>query len=571
LPIIPHRFSGIVQKDMLIHRTRAFYERTGTLRDNRVAGYGFAVASVALALLARFMLAGQIGGFPFLTFIPAILLTSFICGWRAGAVAAILGAVARWYFWIPVPQTAATLLSLTATPSLLGFSLYAIAVIVILTLVGAMHLAFRDFAASEQQRKQLNAILEMRVHERTEALEAANQRLRDEAASRAAAEEQIRQLQKMEAVGQLTGGIAHDFNNMLAVVVGSLDIAKRHLTTDREKAERFIANAMEGAQHGAQLTSRLLAFSRQQPLDPHPLDTNELVREMSELLRRTIGENIRLDTVLAGELWKTFADASQLASAVINLCVNSRDAMPDGGNLTLETANTQLDEAYAAANVDARDGQYVAIVVTDTGSGMSSEVLARAFDPFYTTKTPGKGTGLGLSQVYGFVKQSGGHIKIDSQVGVGTTVRVYLPRYFGADQPAAVAPLAAQPPGSNQEAVLVVEDEERVRSMTVEALQNLGYSVIAAAGPEQALDLLDRGAALHLLFTDVVMPGMNGRTLAERVRARRPGIKVLYTTGYTRDAALYDGILDRGVPFLPKPFTVDQLAVKIRSTLDAPV
>jgi signal transduction histidine kinase len=568
---MPHRVSGIAQKDILIHGTRAFYERTGTLRDNRVAGLLFALTSVALALLARFMLAGQIGGFPFLTFIPAILLTSFICGWRAGAVAAILGAAARWYFWVPVPPTAATLASVTATHSLLGFSMYAFAVIVILTLVGAMHLAFRDFAASEQQRKQLNAILEMRVRERTEALEAANQRLRDEAASRAAAEAQIRQLQKMEAVGQLTGGIAHYFNNMLAVVVGSLDIAKRHLRTDKEKAERFIANAMEGAQHGAQLTSRLLAFSRQQPLDPHPLDTNELVREMSELLRRTIGENIRLDTVLAGKLWKTFADGSQLASAVINLCVNSRDAMPDGGNLTLETANIQLDEAYAAANVDARVGQYVAIAVTDTGSGMSSEVLARAFDPFYTTKTTGKGTGLGLSQVYGFVKQSGGHVKIDSQVGSGTTVRVYLPRYFGADRPAAVAPPDAQPLRSNQEAVLVVEDEERVRNMTVEALQNLGYSVIAAAGPEQALDLLDRGAELHLLLTDVVMPGMNGRALAERVRTRRPGIKVLYTTGYTRDAALYDGMLDHGVPFLPKPFTIDQLAVKIRCTLDGPV
>ncbi len=362
---------------MLISRAREFYELTGTLRENRFAGYAFALSTIALALLARFLIAGQIGGFPFLTFIPAILLTSFICGWRAGALAAVLGAIARWYFFLPLPaQPATTLESAAGTPSLIGFSMYAFAVVVILALVGAMHLAFRDFAASEEQRKQLNAKLEMRVRERTEELEAANQRLRDEAASRVAAEAQIRQLQKMEAVGQLTGGIAHDFNNMLAIVVGSLDIAKRHLMSDRSKAERFISNAMEGAQRGAQLTSRLLAFSRQQPLEPRPLDVNALVHDMSDLLRRSIGENIRLDTVLTADLWRTFADASQLESAVINLCVNSRDAMPEGGKLTLETANAALDAAYAASNVDARAGDYVVIAVTDTGTGMTPEVLA---------------------------------------------------------------------------------------------------------------------------------------------------------------------------------------------------
>jgi signal transduction histidine kinase/CheY-like chemotaxis protein len=553
---------------MLTSRAREFYERTAMLRDNRAAGYAFALATVALALLARFLLAGQIGGFPFLTFIPAILLTSFLCGWRAGAVAAVLGAAARSYFYVPVPPDAATLAAAAASPSLLGLSMYSFAVLVILALVAAMHQAFRDFAASEALRKKLNALLELRVRERTLELEGANQRLRDEAASRAAAEAQIRQLQKMEAIGQLTGGIAHDFNNMLAIVVGSIDIAKRHLRTDRDKAERFIANAMEGAQRGAQLTSRLLAFSRQQPLDPRPLDVNELVREMSDLLRRSIGENIRFETVLGAELWRTFIDASQLGSAVINLCVNSRDAMPDGGQIGVETANTCLDEEYAAANVDARPGDYVAITVTDTGSGMSPEVLARAFDPFYTTKSTGKGTGLGLSQVYGFVKQSDGHVKIESTVGKGTTVRMLLPRYDGALQPVAAAPRDTQPVRANHETVLVVEDEDRVRSMTVEALKNLGYSVVAASGPEQAIDLLESGATPQLLFTDVVMPGMNGPALADRIKDKRPDIKVLYTTGYTRGAALYDGILDRGAAFLPKPFTVDQLAAKIRSTLD---
>jgi signal transduction histidine kinase/ActR/RegA family two-component response regulator len=553
---------------MLTGRARQFYERTAMLRDNRDAGYAFALAAVALALLARFLLAGQLAGFPFLTFIPAVLLTSFICGWRAGALAAVLGAAARAYFNVPVPPNASTLATAAANPSLLGYAMYSFAVLVILALVAAMHQAFSDFAASEALRKQLNTLLEQRVRERTLELEAANQRLRDEAASRAAAEAQIRQLQKMEAVGQLTGGIAHDFNNMLAIVVGSIDIAKRHLRTDRDKAERFIANAMEGAQRGAQLTSRLLAFSRQQPLEPRPLDVNELVREMSDLLRRSIGENIRFETALGAQLWPTFVDASQLGSALINLCVNSRDAMPDGGRIIVETANTRLDETHA--HVDARAGDYVSIAVTDTGCGMAAEVLARAFDPFYTTKGTGKGTGLGLSQVYGFVKQSDGHVKIESAPGKGTTVHMLLPRYHGALQQAAAAPCDTQSVQANHETVLVVEDEDRVLSMTVEALKNLGYSVVAASGPEQAIDLLESGAAPQLLFTDVVMPGMNGRVLADRIKDKRPDIKVLYTTGYMRGAVPHDGILDRGAAFLPKPFTVDQLAAKIRSTLDGP-
>lgn len=555
---------------MLSGRAREFYERTAMLRDSRIAGYSFAVATVALALLARFVLGGELGGFPFLSFIPAILLTSFICGWRAGAIAAVLGLAARWYFYVPVPPAEPAPGSGAGLPSLLGVSMYAFAVVVILTLVSAMHTAFRDFAASEAARKRLNAELELRVHERTEALEAANQRLRDEAASRAAAEAQIRQLQKMEAVGQLTGGIAHDFNNMLAIVVGSLDIAKRHLKTDREKAERFITNAMEGAQRGAQLTARLLAFSRQQPLDPRPLDTNHLVRDMSNLLTRSIGENIRLRTVLAPGLWHTFADASQLESALVNLCVNSRDAMPEGGSLTLETANVHLDEAYAAANVDARCGDFVMIAIADTGAGMSPDVLARAFDPFFTTKGPGKGTGLGLSQVYGFVQQSEGHVRIESEIGRGTTVRIYLPRYIGVVPAAEPRPAESQPSAGRQEFVLVVEDEERVRRMTVEALRSLGYSVFAAAGAEQALDLIARGAAPHLLFTDVIMPGMNGQALAERVRQTLPQVRVLFTTGYARSAGADGAPQDRAAPFLPKPFTIEQLAAKIRSTLDAP-
>jgi signal transduction histidine kinase/ActR/RegA family two-component response regulator len=549
---------------MLISRAREFYERAGRLRKSRAAGYAVALATVALALLARFLLSGQLSGFPFLTFIPAILLTSFFCGWRAGALAAALGALARLYFFAPLPAAGPS----SGEVSLwLGYSMYVFAVAIILMAVGSMHAAFEDLAASAEQRKLLNAELEKRVRERTEALEAANRSLVDEAASRAAAEAQIRQLQKMEAVGQLTGGIAHDFNNMLAIVVGSLDIATRSLTTDPQKAERFIGNAMEGARRGAQLTSRLLAFSRQQSLDPGPLDINDLVRGMSDLLIRSIGSGIALKSVLAAELWRTFADASQLESALINLCVNSRDAMPDGGELIVETLNARLDAADA---LDARHGDYVCICVTDSGTGMEPEVLARAFDPFFTTKTPGKGTGLGLSQVYGFVKQSEGHVRIDSQPGRGTAVRIYLPRYLGNELPTLSAaqrePQAARP---NRETVLVVEDEDGVRRMTVEALQSLGYTVIAAAGPEHALDLLNGGARANLLFTDIVMPGMDGRALAERIKRKQPEVKVLFTTGYTRGAPLYDVIAQSGGAMLPKPFTVEQLAAKIRSTLDA--
>jgi signal transduction histidine kinase/CheY-like chemotaxis protein len=551
---------------MLISHARQFYERAGKLRKSRLGGYAVALATVALALLARFLLAGELSGFPFLTFIPAILLTSFFCGWRAGALAAALGALARLYFFAPLPD---------ASPSSgevsfwFGYSMYLFAVVIILMAVGSMHAAFEDLAASAEQRKLLNAELEKRVRERTEALEAANRSLLDEAASRAAAEAQIRQLQKMEAVGQLTGGIAHDFNNMLAIVVGSLDIAKRSLTTDPYKAERFIGNAMEGARRGAQLTSRLLAFSRQQSLDPRPLDINDLVRDMSDLLVRSIGSGIALKTMLAAELWRTFADASQLESALINLCVNSRDAMPDGGELIVETLNATLEEVDTRA-LDARHGDHVCICVTDSGSGMEPDVLARAFDPFFTTKTPGKGTGLGLSQVYGFVKQSEGHVRIDSQPGRGTAVRIYLPRYLGKETPAySPAPREAQAARPNREAVLVVEDEDGVRRMTVEALQSLGYTVIEAAGPEHALGLLAEGVRANLLFTDVVMPGMDGRALAERIRERRPEMKVLFTTGYTRGAPVYDVIAESGGAMLPKPFTVEQLAAKVRSTLDA--
>jgi CheY-like chemotaxis protein len=355
---------------------------------------------------------------------------------------------------------------------------------------------------------------------------------------------------------------------MLAIVIGSLDMARRRLATDPEKARECVDNAMEGAERAAQLTARLLAFSRQQPLAPKPLDANKLVGGMSELLRRTIGENVRIETVLAGGLWPAFIDGAQLENALLNLCVNGRDAMPEGGRLTIETANTHLDDAYAATHAEVAPGQYVMVSVTDTGTGMPEDVIERAFDPFFSTKEVGKGTGLGLSQVYGFVKQSGGHVKIYSELGVGTIVKLYIPRHFGEEDRRPVPAPEAELPRGRGEIILVVEDEEQVRVMSVDALRDLGYIVIHASGPLQALALLDDHPSIDLLFTDIVMPDMTGRALAEQVQAKLPHVPVLYTTGYTRNAIVHNGMLDHDVDFLAKPFGIGQLAVKVRQVLD---
>jgi signal transduction histidine kinase len=299
-----------------------------------------------------------------------------------------------------------------------------------------------------------------------DALALSNEKLVQELAQRGLVEQQLRQSQKMDAIGQLTGGIAHDFNNMLAVVIGSLNILKRRLSRGEGNLERFIDSAMEGAERAAVLTHRLLAFARQQPLVPEPIEINKFVAGLSEMLRRTLGENVRLETILAGGLWRTHADGSQLENALLNLAVNARDSMSDSGRLTIETANASLDDGYAALNSDVTAGQYVMVAVSDNGSGMSPDVLARAFDPFFTTKGVGRGTGLGLSQVYGFVKQSGGHIKIYSEPGQGTTVKMYLPRLFGVEEPKTRSePISAMPTGNSRQIILVVEDEGRVRQL----------------------------------------------------------------------------------------------------------
>ena len=383
------------------------------------------------------------------------------------------------------------------------------------------------------------------------------------------AQEQLRQAQKMEAVGQLTGGIAHDFNNMLAVVIGSLDLLTRRLGLEEAQARRYVEAAQDGARRAAALTQRLLAFSRQQPLRPEVLDANRLVATMSDLLRHSLGAELRLETVLSGGLWRIHADPNQLENAILNLAVNARDAMGAGGRLTIETQNAHLDERYVQAHPGVPSGQYVLLAVTDSGGGMPAEVIAKAFDPFFTTKEVGKGTGLGLSQVYGFVKQSGGHVKIYSEPGQGTTVKLYLPRHLGEAGEAVGAELTDPALGDGHELVLVVEDEPAVRRFSAEALRELGYRVLEADGAAAALAILGARADVALLFTDVVMPDMNGRLLADRAVALHPALKVLFTTGYTRNAVVHNGVLDPGVELIGKPFTVDELAAKLRQVLDA--
>ena len=394
---------------------------------------------------------------------------------------------------------------------------------------------------------------------------------RDQAAALKAAEDALRQVQKMEAVGQLTGGIAHDFNNMLAIIVGSLDIASRRLAKGESDIERYLDHAREGAARATVLTQRLLAFSRQQPLAPKATDCNRLVSGMSELLRRTLGETISLETILAGGLWTTFVDPHQLESTIVNLAVNARDAMPDGGELTIETANAHLDDDYVAGNIGVEPGQYVIVAVTDSGTGISPEIMERVFEPFFTTKPVGKGTGLGLSMVFGFVKQSGGHVKIYSEPGHGTTLRLYLPRFQGtaSHRPRGAAGVRAVPAAGKQERIMVVEDDPHVRRMSVQALEDLGYEVLEAGSGAEALAQLEAGERPELLFTDVVMAGLTGRELADRVAEKWPEIKILYTTGYTRNAVVHNGVLEPGLALIPKPFSIADLAQKVRAVLDS--
>jgi len=407
----------------------------------------------------------------------------------------------------------------------------------------------------EGELRELNDTLERRIEERTRELRAS--------------EDQLRQSQKLDAIGQLTGGVAHDFNNLLTGISGSLEILQTRLARGQfTDVDRFISAAQGASKRAAALTHRLLAFSRRQTLDPKPTNANRLIAGMEDLVRRTVGPSIEVETVLAEDLWITLCDASQLENSVLNLCINARDAMPDGGKLTIETANTSLDRRTAREQ-DMAAGQYVTVCVTDTGSGMAPDVIERAFDPFYTTKPMGQGTGLGLSMTYGFAKQSGGQVRIYSEVDKGTTMRIFLPRHAGEEDAESLpAQLAEVPRAQAGETILIVDDDEAVRMLVTEVLQELGYGAIEAADGTSGLNVLQSNARIDLLITDVGLPGgMNGRQIADVARVHRPGLKVLFITGYAENAVVRNGFLEAGMQIMVKPFTMEALAARIQDVI----
>jgi signal transduction histidine kinase len=422
------------------------------------------------------------------------------------------------------------------------------------------HLAERAAAAQH---------LEAQVAIRTAELLASNAALRSEMEEREKAENALRHAQKMEAVGQLTGGLAHDFNNMLAGISGSLELMQARIAQGRfNDLERFLVAAQGASKRAASLTHRLLAFSRRQALEPKPTNPNRLIADMEDLIRRTVGPEITIEIVGAAGIWPTLVDPNQLENALLNLCINARDAMPDAGRLTMETANRWLDES-AARERDLPPGQYVSLCVSDTGAGMAPDVVARAFDPFYTTKPVGKGTGLGLSMVFGFARQSGGQVRIYSELGQGTMVCLYLPRHSGAADTADQKPTVAQMlPEGQGETVLIVDDEPTVRMLVADVLVESGYSAIEAPDGVSGLRILQSEARIDLLITDVGLPnGLNGRQMADAARVARPDLKVLFITGYAENARIGNGQLEPGMHVLTKPFSLDALAKRIKELL----
>ncbi|WP_321862895.1 response regulator [Pseudomonas paraveronii] len=423
--------------------------------------------------------------------------------------------------------------------------------------------------STEQRLRHLNENLEERVAQRTLALAEANQRLQNEMVERERAEDALRHAQKMEAVGQLTGGIAHDFNNMLTGIIGSLDLMQRYIAAGRsDDIGRFADAAVASAHRAAALTHRLLAFSRRQSLDRRPLDPNQLVASLEDLFRRTKGAHITLKVQLGNDIWPVNTDASQLENALLNLVINARDAMPEGGELLIETANSYLDGTDITTLEPVKAGDYVMLGVCDNGTGMAPKILAKAFDPFFTTKPIGQGTGLGLSMIYGFAQQSGGHVTLHSEPGQGTCVRLYLPRLHGtALESSLPTSLSEAPVALAGEAVVVVEDDPAVRMLVVNVLDELGYTAHQAADARTALPLLESDLRVDLLVTDVGLPGMNGRQLAEIARQHRPGLRILFMTGYAQKATERQRLLEDGMDMVSKPFSIDLLATKIRSMI----
>ena len=425
---------------------------------------------------------------------------------------------------------------------------------------------------TEEALRNLNETLEERVAARTRQLAEANERLQNEMFERERAEDALRHAQKMEAVGQLTGGIAHDFNNMLTGIIGSLDLMQRYIAEGRaSEIGRFTEAAVSSANRAAALTHRLLAFSRRQSLNRTPLNPNDLIRSLQDLLSRTKGDHIELKLQLAEHIWRVNTDVSQLENALLNLVINARDAMPGGGELQIETANVYLDGSDITTLEPVKAGDYVMIAVSDNGTGMTPSVLAKAFDPFFTTKPIGQGTGLGLSMIYGFAQQSGGHVSLFSLPGRGTSVRLYLPRLHSTEPEKVLSPVLGEAPAAIAgETVMLVEDDAAVRMLVLDLLKELGYRAHEAEDAKDALPVLESDLRVDLLVTDVGLPGMNGRQLAEIARQHRPGLKVLFMTGYAQIAAERQGFLEEGMDMVTKPFSIDLLANKIRTMIGQP-
>ncbi|VVM96160.1 PAS domain-containing sensor histidine kinase [Pseudomonas fluorescens] len=425
---------------------------------------------------------------------------------------------------------------------------------------------------TEEALRNLNETLEERVAARTRQLADANERLQNEMFERERAEDALRHAQKMEAVGQLTGGIAHDFNNMLTGIIGSLDLMQRYIAEGRaSEIGRFTEAAVSSANRAAALTHRLLAFSRRQSLNRTPLNPNELIRSLEDLLSRTKGDHIELKLQLAEDIWRVNTDVSQLENALLNLVINARDAMPEGGELQIETANVYLDGSDITTLEPVNAGDYVMIAVSDNGTGMTPSVLAKAFDPFFTTKPIGQGTGLGLSMIYGFAQQSGGHVSLFSLPGRGTSVRLYLPRLHSTEPDKVLPPIVGEAPAAIAgETVMLVEDDAAVRMLILDLLKELGYRAHEAEDAKGALPVLESDLRVDLLVTDVGLPGMNGRQLAEIARQHRPGLKVLFMTGYAEIAAERQGFLEEGMDMVSKPFSIELLANKIRTMIGQP-
>jgi len=422
-----------------------------------------------------------------------------------------------------------------------------------------------DQRRAEEQLHSLNHTLEQRVEQRTHELRTALLELEKETVERETVQLALRQAQKMESLGNLTGGVAHDFNNLLQVVGGNLQLLSKDIEGNA-RAEQRLQNALSGVTRGAKLASQLLAFGRRQPLEPKVVNVRRLIQNMDDMLRRALGEEVELETVVSGGLWNTLIDPSQLENAILNLAINARDAMEGRGRLTIEAANSVLDDEYARTHDDVRPGQYVMVAVTDTGSGIPLEIIEHVLEPFFTTKSDGKGSGLGLSMVYGFIKQSGGHLKIYSEAGHGTTMKLYMPRTNQVED--SLTDLSAVPAKGGTETVLVVEDDDGVRETSVALLADLGYRVLKAHDAQSAFAIVNSGVQIDLLFTDVVMPGpMRSTELARKAKALFPRMAILYTSGYTENSIVHGGKLDAGVELLSKPYTREALARKVRHVL----